>query len=352
MSDQMPHDEQLRALYRELPADEPRAELDEAILAAARRRNDVERRRTLLRRLRWTVPMAAAAGLVLTLTLTRLTPEQRATTSMSPPAPQETPVGSYASRDEMREEAAPLAQPGNLQGLGDLSDGAPATPGSGAGRDNAVLDRPAARADAAPMARTARKEEAARPAAPPAAAASAAAPAPAAPPPPAVSASDAARVKSRALGQIAEMAPAPEAKELDDANRAASAAPEMAIAAKKPADEDAGAGSYGAFEAPAPAAVEPWPFGLEAGLTAEETCRRVRAALDRECEFRAGLVDLPLDPAATIDRGPHAGRSASRLTLALQDNKLWSAVLTLRLPDGTTGQVALIARDPAPAPQR
>ncbi len=77
MSDQVPHDERLRELYRELPADEPRAGIDAAILAAARRRGARDSRASLLARIRWAVPLAAAAGVVLTFALMRLAPEQR-----------------------------------------------------------------------------------------------------------------------------------------------------------------------------------------------------------------------------------------------------------------------------------
>src|SRR5689334_2143271 len=72
VSEQLPHDEELRTLYRRLPADEPRADIDANILAAARAESRQHRRSVVLRRLRWTLPLAAAAGVILTLSLTRL----------------------------------------------------------------------------------------------------------------------------------------------------------------------------------------------------------------------------------------------------------------------------------------
>ncbi|MFN2427807.1 MAG: hypothetical protein ABR587_15325, partial [Candidatus Binatia bacterium] len=112
MSEQMPHDEDLRKLYRELPADEPRAQIDDAILAAARR-TSTAKRPSLLRRLRWTIPMAAAAGVVLTLTLTRLAPE-RATSDFDmapsraePELAGKPPAPAPASARQARDAVAP-----------------------------------------------------------------------------------------------------------------------------------------------------------------------------------------------------------------------------------------------------
>jgi hypothetical protein len=76
---ELPHDDDLRALYRQLPAEEPQAQTDDAIRAAARRavaaapRHSAPAWRGILR---WQVPVAVAATLLLTLVIVREEPAQ------------------------------------------------------------------------------------------------------------------------------------------------------------------------------------------------------------------------------------------------------------------------------------
>lgn len=429
MNDEMPHDDQLRALYRKLPADEPRAQLDDAILAAARKRAREAARLRVLRRVRWTVSLAAAAGLVLTLTLNQRTSEpelKRADVSEVQLTEHAPPAGAPA--------AAPTPAP------------APATLDALEDRDARLQDAPAAAAPARkaePGAAYARKQEA-QPLAKDIAAGRARAKADSEPPvakpeskkpnePAAKSAapdgnegsagastgenlSGAVRSNLQSLGSMrgSDEAAAPPptgsgaAKRSDVVPPSAPAAPEFDIApskgvkgssveAQRPRDEappnaatraagarpraefaddqaaDAAKGKEAAA-APPPAAEsdagdvaaceaapevpaappEPWPFGLEPGLAPEEACRRVSEAIHQECRFLAGFVDMPLTPAARIDRGRMAGRNASHLMMSLQRDKLWSVILSFRSPDGSVTQESLIAPDPiwvpVPAP--
>ena len=65
---ELPEDVELRRLYRGLPSEEPRAEIDAMILEAARRATrSPAKPRSIVRRIAWVLPLAAAAGIVLTL---------------------------------------------------------------------------------------------------------------------------------------------------------------------------------------------------------------------------------------------------------------------------------------------
>lgn len=95
-------DEHVSAAYRRLGREEPRAELDAAILAAARRRR------------RWAVPVSIAAvvvlavGVALRLQLER--PEVSEPVALEPrrlEAPATPPVASSAAKQETRADAAP-----------------------------------------------------------------------------------------------------------------------------------------------------------------------------------------------------------------------------------------------------
>ncbi|MFZ5757137.1 MAG: hypothetical protein ACOY3X_09555, partial [Pseudomonadota bacterium] len=68
--DDLPQDASLRTLLRQLPAEEPPAQLDEAILAAARR--EVRARPVHAGwSARWRIPLAAAASVLLSVVLVR-----------------------------------------------------------------------------------------------------------------------------------------------------------------------------------------------------------------------------------------------------------------------------------------
>lgn len=73
----MPRDDALRALYRQLPAEDPRTEVDEVIRAAARKAVGAGPRASgaaptaYSRTLRWAVPLATAASLVLVVMMVR-----------------------------------------------------------------------------------------------------------------------------------------------------------------------------------------------------------------------------------------------------------------------------------------
>jgi len=96
--DALPRDEALRALYRQLPAEEPRAEIDAAILAAARRAvgagpASAKASQPAWRSPRWQIPFAIAATMVLTLVIVREEPAQYA-------ALQDVPVAAEAPAAE------------------------------------------------------------------------------------------------------------------------------------------------------------------------------------------------------------------------------------------------------------
>lgn len=68
--DHDPEDEALRALYRQLPADEPGAHIDAALRAAAHdAAREARQRRRLWPVLRWSVPLAAAAAALLVMVI-------------------------------------------------------------------------------------------------------------------------------------------------------------------------------------------------------------------------------------------------------------------------------------------
>lgn len=336
--DEMPHDEALRDLYRSLPADEPRAELDDAIVAAAKRLAEVRRSRQIVRRLRWAVPLAAAAGLVLTLTLTRLTPQQvttgtsfRSVESDAPPVavPQEAFSATQAA-PPAKTEAVPQEHAERA------SEAAREQPRAVAREKNSEARRPADHALAKNHAQTQRLAEAQprelAPAAPPVVPPAA----PAAVPPPAARAAQPAVPPALAARKAAPGAPASEG----------SAA--LLQQAPTPREHDRSAPDRaGANEAAGLRASDEedsWPFALQAGLSAEETCRRVRTVLKHSCRFHEGVALVPVSPPARIDRGSDKGKNVSHLKLTLRDGRLSKVILRVLSQNGTTEDIVLTAQ--------
>jgi hypothetical protein len=287
--DGMPDDESLRRLYRTMPKLEPPIEIDNAILEAARR--TAARRRTLRSRvaLRWGVPLAAAAGILLTFALTRLAreqrevdmPDRRATTSAPPTPPQPVAAPAPAPRAE-----TPAPPPRSAAPAPPPHAAAPATPPRAAAR--------------APL------PEAAAPASPP----EAAAPAPAS----REKREEPARENS---GSLAAMKAAPLARQRQDAAPAASGgAAEMALGAQ-PLPDSADESSTA------------WPFGLEPDLEQDEACRRISATTGNRCEFRGSDADVAIAPARSVDRGAYRGRPVERVALHTIGGKLASVELWL-----------------------
>lgn len=364
MTDEMPHDDELQAAYRRLPADEPPEAVDAAILGAARRRSDEERRRRRLRRIRMSVPLAAAAGVILTLTLTRLGDDRRGALP---------PLGETArqeSRDRMEmdgaEKAAPASEPEAVATLSAEAPAAPppspppapaamakrAIPSSEPLRTNPLRQPKKEKADADPSPETTVES---------------------------VPGSKTEGGSHRSLGYIEGFPPvdgsgdaavggeageaAAGAAELhDDAELRGSAAPAhdeaasarargnasvAALAAPAPAPKPAESGMFSAripaSPPKAPAAAAPWPFGLEAALESDEACRRITGALHEACAFREGVAVVTVDPPVAVDRGALAGRRVSRLTLTLSNGRL--SRVTLRLPSTGGGSIEEVVLD-------
>jgi len=337
--DGMPDDHGLRELYRTLPADEPRAELDDQILAAARlgAAAGAKEPRSVVHRLRWAVPVAMAAGVVLTLTLTRLTPEQQAVNlpvaetdlRLEKHAPASPSMDSIGAADASRANA-PQAQPeAELKSKEDESTSrrAPARKdeADSARINGAVM--PDAR-DSAPTDAIVRPS---KPASPPAAALAppAATVAPGSPEPSPPAPSDAAppadtpRVweNLRGLGYVD--------KPRDRGH--------AGIAAKRASPNEADvAAATGAVTG-----AEPWPFGLESGLPAGEACRRVTEAVRKPCTLSGTIADVTVEAGVIVDRGAYAGRSATRIRLLAEGNLIVGVELQLKTGNGGTESVQI-----------
>ena len=326
--DELPDDDALARLYRSMPKLEPPAEVDAAILAAARRETAMPKPSSVRALVRWGVPLAAAASIAITFALTRLSGDPRAVdvlSSRNDVAQQVTPAGSGAGevdRHAVAESAqqAPAASP----------DMAPA----------ASPDMAPAPAPAPPPA----AESLTRPAAP--------APQPLAKreiaPTPSDQSATRARQESASAPQHEEKrygaaASAPRARD-DFAARPKSEqdAPAAALAAKQAevppgragtgpmADSAEGRDARMAIADPDAAA---WPFGLEPDLAADEACRRITAALAVACEFRGARADVVVSPPRAIDRGRHAGRSVERIAIFEQKGRI--ATLEIRIAGET-----------------
>lgn len=319
----MPHDDELRDLYRRLPSDEPRAEIDAKILSAARSGNARQSRTTLLRRIRWALPLAAAAGVVLTFALMRLAPERR-----------------LEGTDERAPEPATLER--------DASDDAARRP-----EDRVEVARPEARSAAGQRrARLDGDGGDAAPAGPAGPATIAAAP----PPDPADPAAEQAATESKP-----GLAAAKKSNEASGPAGPASPPAEAAVAAQRhdlaacladetdPVEAEARARALAEAEAARKEenAVEAarWPFGLEPWLDASEACRRAAAALSTTCEFHGSVAVLDADPPVPVDVGLSRGSPVRQLTLTLRDGRL--AKVDLRFADAGARHT-LIAPEPAP----
>lgn len=342
MNEQMPDDDKLRDLYRGLPADEPPAHLDEAILAAARKKDGDASRKgrgpAVVRRLRWALPLAAAAGLV--LTVHRFLPERAANLpEVAAPASGIDDAAPTASPDEQA-RAEVDSQVADFAGLRDSPE-----------KVATERSRPIARAkrttkaeptgEAKPTAEAQRKPEAV-------------AEDRKSSPPDAVSQQAWSRLKSLGYMDGDEDAAAAIAAKRKGAEAAApvdgatapgngpdGASPEEGEAAlmAEPDAERSDKTDVAACEAgdgpPAPIVEQVWPFGLEPGLTREETCRRLTRATGADCEFFAGFLEIRLSPPVAIDRGEDVGALVSGLSMGLRDGRLQSMTLLLREADGS-----------------
>jgi hypothetical protein len=376
VSDELPHDEELRSLYRRLPADEPRAEIDEAILSAARElggaaarkpadaaaREHEGQRRRFLARARWMLPIAAAASVILTVTLTRLTPEQPA---IAPSELRETSDDSNAygtaGLEAAEEDKADIAQSAPESPV--LSDG-PIDGARGSGLAKSARQAPPAMAEpdaGKPQPAKEANEPAAAPAKPKSEAATGTA----------RLHEDRRRAESIAAGRAATAesvekrtaeerqpkdapAPVPAPPEDSAISGAAPAPPPAAgMASRDEAriDEDQAAAQSDVLARKAPEAEQErpapsheWPFGLAPGLDQTEACRQIASALQATCRFHLGVAVVHLKEEAMVDRGEFAGRKVTRITLVARSGPLTSVGLQL---EGFTTDQVLVA-PPAP----
>ena len=365
-SPELPDDEDLRRVYRELPADEPRAEIDQAILDAARR--SVAQgggTRGVVRRLRWALPLAMAAGVVLTLTLHRAA-EDRSTTMPAAPVDKAAPGGVERAAGQQKGDGGELtgrmnAQPEEMRETKE-SDEARSRVAARKDEDAPASDSAAALADRQGAYGMAEEPEAIAPAgapaalpAPPASPASPASPrkvpaAPAASPSkaPAAKAATAAAVTPNTATATDSRAPATGNPSRDSLLSKRSTDRLM----EAPAAQDAARSEETAM---APAPVPPanrakpaaenalWPFGLEAGLAADEACRRLAEALRARCVFAGDDADLTTAHALIVDRGTYSGRSMKRIVLHARDGVLDRVEMWLTGPWGEDEQVRIVA---------
>jgi hypothetical protein len=434
VSDQLPHDEDLRTLYRKLPADEPRAEIDEAILAAARAQIHERQRARFLERLRWAMPLAAAASIAVTLTLIRVAPKQtplpaaqvdgevetlqtKAAKQTRPPA-----AGSASSsRDEGHDsqpredidEARTLEQKkkadGPLMAAPALRGAAPQPP---AAVPAAPQPDAEARAKSPASAKPPAEQFATTPGAPHAAPPSAAPPPAPSAAPPAIPSPAAPEARARrgvsdslkglgyitgsepaskeaspaASGNADSPAPPPPAtgeaaaprddlrssvqdqlQKANDARAKSEVTAELhddqladkkdAFAsddlARRRAEESDSASERakpeaGTLAGSVPAQPAAWPFRLEPGLEAEESCRRVAAMLKTSCNVSSDTATISLAKPQTISTGEFAGSKVSRVRLLFRNGKLWK--ISLLLEGYKTEQVLVAPASAVDAP--
>lgn len=111
MSDDEQRDPKLDAAYRATRDEEPPAHLDDAIRAAARRAVDAGPRRPQSWQARWRVPLALAATVVLSVTVTLMVREHQeqelVRSPMPPSAEPEAARAKEAPRDDVQRQQAP-----------------------------------------------------------------------------------------------------------------------------------------------------------------------------------------------------------------------------------------------------
>jgi hypothetical protein len=355
----LPHDDELGELYRCLPADEPRAELDRAILeagrrAAARPRGVVRSIRSVrsIRRVRWIAPLAAAAGVVLTLTLTRVADRTAE------------PVSSDAPAAELRDRGVPAAEldapaQRDVEVLGHGAGDAPPP-----GQPQRMDGSPSSHAESRKAAPPAMREESAPRAqdsfaAPPSAAiprqrasqaGGEALRAESATQPPAGAAAKAEAKRSAQAAAEARPAPPPPAALARDNDTMAPAAPEAAssAASEAPAVPCMDDGSPAAPEPPRP---EVCPFLVTVGLTAEEACHALTNHLRRPCRVDGDRIEMRLEPPVALADGAPAERIVVELAGGrVQRMRVFMAGGTERLcPSGSSGTVGYGSGAYAPA---
>ncbi len=295
-SDGMPDDESLRRLYHTMPKLEPPVEIDNAILAAARGQG--ARRRSLRSRalVRWGVPLAAAASILVTFALTRLEPKPREVGVHAVDT-----MESRAKSDDEFLADAPRADSGRPS-VAAAPAAAPPPPAVAATQPAAAPSSPSPLAPS-PAPPDLRSRAKLRDESAPGAASDLAATESAPLASPAEQRSGDVRANAQIHGgaALAKQAPQALSVESDDAR--------MAAAPEEPAESEA-------------SQTLPWPFGLEPGLAETDACRRIAAATAGRCEFRAGNADVAIAPVRAVDRGAWRGRSARRIVLHARGGKL------------------------------
>jgi hypothetical protein len=386
VSEELPHDEELRSLYRKLPADEPRAEVDEAILAAAREvaeaaareaaarevaeaaarkvaaresaaRDDGEdahaqQRRRFLARAAWIVPLATAASVILTVSLTRLSPERSDVETSRLHESADSAVGRQgaapAEHDEAWPEESPRPAPPPASAA-TAKTAEPAKPKAEAAQPAVEAMEARRRADekkaSGAAARSAGEALARKKAADESQAKSA----------PADAAKSSDTASDTAADTAAAMAPEKESAEVGGAPPPAAAPASPPLAALADRDD----GRSAAMQRPEAGAriVKPdepgqqrnqaastaWPFGLAPGLDAAEACRRLESALESTCRFEGSEAVVSPKKLAVADRGEFVGRRITRVMLVATGGRL--VEIRLQVEGFTTEQVLV-----APAP--
>jgi hypothetical protein len=415
VSDQLPHDEELRSLYRRLPADEPRAEIDEAILSAARELADATarkssdrhegHRRRFMAPGRFVLPLAAAAAsVILTVTLTRLTPEQPAVAPSELRESSDSEVAYGTASPEVQEGGELAAQPLEDTAPGGERNTESPRSESAEAAARARVEWRDSEAGKSTAANSAMRAESAREA--PADASKKKAEtaaegiarledrrlaeqkkagnqrvAPAAPPPPpsagAGAAAPAEPIAEEKLDSLESLgyldggtAPARPARPAAPADAARSnaaptdapssdAAPPDAAPASPPvaamgsrddtesykAGEDHAAAKGEAYAEQARArhsrrTKADWPFGLAPGLDAAQACRSLQRAMGVPCLYVDGVAVVRPETAMVIDRGEFKDRKVTRVTLFAPGRRLEKIALQV---EGFTTEQILVA---------
>lgn len=279
----LPGDEGLRALYAQLPDVAPRAELDEAILAASREvlrgatgrvaesRRDRSSRRPARERatrvLRWGLPVAAAASVMFAVLREHGDLVPRAEFAASPSVSEE-----QASRPN-QEYAGRIPEP-------------PSAPAEPAERDDSASPQFA----------------------------------PPAPPP-------AAEMQEKAAPPSAEARSA--AREASDSSAAA--------AMPKSADSSSTSSAIGALAANEASpgfsiteADKPWPFGLEFAMSTDAACAKLRPLSSRGCTLHDDAAVVEFDEPRRLSSGVHQGRWIVAVKMIAKNGVITKLELTER----------------------